>query len=78
MRKLDSELREDVESMVVDMGWLERRRAFAESLKARKEGRAALEKARGETAALRNLANAARMVEQSPTQPPAGDEPASA
>jgi regulator of protease activity HflC (stomatin/prohibitin superfamily) len=44
----------------------ELRRAFAESLKARKEGQAALEKARGETAALRNLANAARMVEQSP------------
>jgi regulator of protease activity HflC (stomatin/prohibitin superfamily) len=42
------------------------RRAFAEALKARKEGQAALEKARGETAALRNLANAARMVEQSP------------
>jgi regulator of protease activity HflC (stomatin/prohibitin superfamily) len=44
----------------------ELRRAFAEALKARKEGQAALEKARGETAALRNLANAARMVEQSP------------
>ncbi|WP_224248652.1 SPFH domain-containing protein [Hyalangium gracile] len=42
------------------------RRAFAESLKARKEAQAALEKVRGETAALRNLANAARMVEQSP------------
>jgi len=42
------------------------RRAFAESLKARKEGQASLEKARGETAALRSLANAARMVEQSP------------
>lgn len=44
----------------------ELRRAFAESLKARKEGLATLEKARGETAALRSLANAARMVEQSP------------
>ena len=42
------------------------RRAFSESLKARKEAQAALEKARGESAALRNLANAARMVEQSP------------
>jgi len=42
------------------------RRAFAESIKARKEGQASLEKARGETAALRSLANAARMVEQSP------------
>lgn len=42
------------------------RRAFAESLKAKKEAQAMLEKARGESAALRNLANAARMVEQSP------------
>ncbi len=42
------------------------RRVFSEALKARKEGLAALEKARGETAALRSLANAARMVEQSP------------
>ncbi len=44
----------------------ELRRAFAESLKSRKEAQAMLEKARGETAALRNLANAARMVEQHP------------
>jgi regulator of protease activity HflC (stomatin/prohibitin superfamily) len=44
----------------------ELRRAFSEALKARKEGQAALEKVRGETAALRSLANAARMVEQSP------------
>jgi regulator of protease activity HflC (stomatin/prohibitin superfamily) len=43
------------------------RRAFAESLKAKKEAQARLEKARGESAALRNLANAARMVEQSPS-----------
>lgn len=43
------------------------RRAFAESLKAKKEAQAMLEKARGESAALRNLANAARMVEQSPS-----------
>jgi regulator of protease activity HflC (stomatin/prohibitin superfamily) len=42
------------------------RRAFAESLKAKKEAQAMLEKARGESAALRNLANAARLVEQSP------------
>jgi regulator of protease activity HflC (stomatin/prohibitin superfamily) len=39
---------------------------FAQVVQARKEGLAALEKARGETAALRNLANAARMVEKSP------------
>ncbi|PTL78706.1 slipin family protein [Vitiosangium sp. GDMCC 1.1324] len=43
------------------------RRAFAESLKAKKEAQAMLEKARGESAALRNLANAARMVEQNPS-----------
>jgi regulator of protease activity HflC (stomatin/prohibitin superfamily) len=43
------------------------RRAFAESLKAKKEAQARLEKARGESAALRNLANAARMVEQNPS-----------
>ena len=43
------------------------RRAFAESLKAKKEAQARLEKARGESAALRSLANAARMVEQSPS-----------
>jgi len=43
------------------------RRAFAEALKARKESQARLEKARGESAALRNLANAARMVDQNPS-----------
>ncbi|MCS6884430.1 MAG: slipin family protein [Acidobacteriota bacterium] len=36
---------------------------FAQVVKARKEGLAALEKARGESAALRNLANAARMLD---------------
>lgn len=36
---------------------------FAEVMKAKKEGFAALKKARGETAALRNLANAAQMVQ---------------
>ncbi|WNG45411.1 slipin family protein [Archangium minus] len=45
----------------------ELRRAFAESLKAKKEAQAALEKARGESAALRNLANASRLVEQHPS-----------
>lgn len=44
----------------------ELRRAFAESLKARQEGQAALERARGESAALRNLANAARVLEGNP------------
>jgi regulator of protease activity HflC (stomatin/prohibitin superfamily) len=39
---------------------------FAQVVKAQKEGVAALEKARGETAALRNLANAAKMLEHNP------------
>lgn len=39
---------------------------FAQVVNARKEGLAALEKARGETAALRNLANAAKMIESNP------------
>jgi regulator of protease activity HflC (stomatin/prohibitin superfamily) len=42
------------------------RDVFAQVVSARKEGLAALEKARGETAALRNLANAAQMVESNP------------
>jgi len=44
----------------------ELKRAFAEVLKAKQEGQAALERARGETAALRNLANAARILEGNP------------
>jgi regulator of protease activity HflC (stomatin/prohibitin superfamily) len=39
---------------------------FAQVVNARKEGLALLEKARGETAALRNLANAAKMIEGNP------------
>ncbi len=39
---------------------------FAQVVSARKEGLAALEKARGETAALRNLANAAKLIESNP------------
>ncbi len=39
---------------------------FAQVVSARKEGLAALEKAKGETAALRNLANAAKMMEGNP------------
>ncbi len=44
----------------------ELKKIFSQVVKARQEGLAALEKARGETAALRNLANAARMIERSP------------
>jgi regulator of protease activity HflC (stomatin/prohibitin superfamily) len=43
------------------------KRIFAQVVKARQEGLAALEKARGETAALRNLANAAALIERSPS-----------
>jgi regulator of protease activity HflC (stomatin/prohibitin superfamily) len=39
---------------------------YAQVLNARKEGLAALERARGETAALRNLANAAKIMESNP------------
>jgi len=42
------------------------KKAFAEVLKAKQEGQAALERARGESAALRNLANAARLLENNP------------
>ena len=42
------------------------KRAQAQVLIARAEGLAALERARGETAALRNLANAARLLSDSP------------
>jgi regulator of protease activity HflC (stomatin/prohibitin superfamily) len=42
------------------------KRAFTEVLKAKQEGQAALERARGESAALRHLANAARVLEGNP------------
>jgi regulator of protease activity HflC (stomatin/prohibitin superfamily) len=42
------------------------KRMMAQVVQARKEGQAAVEKARGETAALRNLANAARLMEGNP------------
>jgi regulator of protease activity HflC (stomatin/prohibitin superfamily) len=42
------------------------KRVFAGVVAARKEGEAALERVRSETAALRNLANAGRMVEENP------------
>ncbi|HWH69458.1 MAG TPA: slipin family protein [Candidatus Sulfotelmatobacter sp.] len=44
----------------------ELKRAFAEVLKSKQEGQAALERARGESGALRNLANAARLLEGNP------------
>lgn len=44
----------------------ELKRAFAGIVAARREGEAALERARGETAALRSLANAGRMIEDNP------------
>jgi regulator of protease activity HflC (stomatin/prohibitin superfamily) len=44
----------------------ELKKIFTQVVKARQEGLAALERARGETAALRNLANAAQMIERSP------------
>jgi regulator of protease activity HflC (stomatin/prohibitin superfamily) len=44
----------------------EMKKAFSQLVKAQKDGQAALEKARGETAALRSLANAARMMDDNP------------
>jgi regulator of protease activity HflC (stomatin/prohibitin superfamily) len=44
----------------------ELRRVFAETATARQEARAALERARGETAALRALANGARTLAENP------------
>lgn len=43
------------------------KKMFAQVVQAQKEGQASLERARGETAALRNLANAARMIEEKPS-----------
>jgi regulator of protease activity HflC (stomatin/prohibitin superfamily) len=45
----------------------ELKKIFSQVVKARQEGLAALERARGETAALRNLANAAQMIERNPS-----------
>jgi regulator of protease activity HflC (stomatin/prohibitin superfamily) len=42
------------------------KKIFSQVVRARQEGLAALEKARGETAALRSLANAAQMVQRNP------------
>src|SRR5207247_9344856 len=44
----------------------EMKKACEKVLKAQNEGQAALKKARGETAALRSLANAARMIDDNP------------
>jgi regulator of protease activity HflC (stomatin/prohibitin superfamily) len=60
LRLLDAEIKD-----VTFPGEL--KRIFTQVVKARQEGLAALERARGETAALRNLANAARMLEQNPS-----------
>jgi regulator of protease activity HflC (stomatin/prohibitin superfamily) len=43
------------------------KRLYAQIVEARQRGLAALEQARGETAALRSLANAANLIEKSPT-----------
>lgn len=43
------------------------KRAYAQIVAAQKEGQAALEKARSEAAALRSLANAARMMDNNPS-----------
>jgi regulator of protease activity HflC (stomatin/prohibitin superfamily) len=45
----------------------ELKRVFAQVVTAQKEGLATLERARGESAALRNLANSAKLLEQNPT-----------
>lgn len=45
----------------------ELKRAFAQVVTAKKAGQAALEAARGESAALRNLANAARLLDNNPS-----------
>ena len=44
----------------------ELRKAFSDTLKARQESHASLERARGESAALRHLANTARLMESHP------------
>jgi regulator of protease activity HflC (stomatin/prohibitin superfamily) len=45
----------------------ELKKVFAQFVKAQKDGQASLERARGETAALRSLANAARAIEDNPS-----------
>ncbi|MCU1283666.1 MAG: putative stomatin/prohibitin-family rane protease [Acidobacteriales bacterium] len=77
--QLSTRIREQVEPKLTEIGLRlesvdvrdimvpgELKKIFAQVLKAQKEGLAALEKARGETAALRSLANAAHMMEENP------------
>jgi regulator of protease activity HflC (stomatin/prohibitin superfamily) len=45
----------------------ELRRAYSETALARERGKAELERARGETAALRSLANSAKLLEEHPS-----------
>jgi hypothetical protein len=47
----------------------ELKRAFAQTVTAQKEGLASLQRARGETASLRSLANAARLMQDHPGLP---------
>jgi regulator of protease activity HflC (stomatin/prohibitin superfamily) len=77
--ELGASIRKEVEPKVKEIGLVlnsadvrdimvpgELKKIFAQVLKAQKEGLGALEKARGETAALRSLANAAKMIEENP------------
>ena len=52
-----------ITAMITALQWLVISRLNNTIVKAQKEGQAALERARGETAALRSLANAAKMLE---------------
>jgi regulator of protease activity HflC (stomatin/prohibitin superfamily) len=77
--ELGTAIRKEVEPRLTEIGILlnscdvrdimvpgELKKIFAQVLKAQKEGLGALERARGETAALRSLANAAKMMEENP------------
>lgn len=63
-----AELGIDVQSVDIKdvMYPAEIRKIYSEVVRAQKEGQAALERARGEQAALRSLANAARLLENNP------------
>lgn len=72
---LEEKVKQDATSMGLELHSIQIRdlmfandikRAFNEVLKARKEGEASLERARGESAALRNLANAAKLLDDNP------------
>lgn len=77
--EIAKELTADLTPVLADIGYTlvaadvrdfmlttEAKKAFADTFRARKEGEAALERARGETAALRSLANAGRMLNDNP------------